>query len=169
MPHLLLPQGGGTRGLQDLKERGSRGDLGSGLQAGELPAQLPQQTPREEKGATRPRAVRTQGEGRRCRGTHGGGGAGGGAHGPGRWLVAEKSAVGAFSKAGQVPLSGCQGCHLRPASLEMGKQCRFQAGQQASRPAEPSFGGGLQTFLFQSQDSGTKEPKESNTFQDLIS
>lgn len=143
MPHLLLPQGAVHEDFRTLKEEVQREtwEVEKLSPEGKSPLlSSPQQTPREEKGATRPRVdgEDPSGKGRRCRGT-GGGGSQGGAHGPGRWLVArEESAVGAFSKGLVMPPLRLPGLPLLPAPLwRWAKQCRFPgwaAGQQ-----KPSF------------------------------
>ena len=118
--------------------------------------------------------VRTQGNGRRCR-EHGGGGAVGGSHRPGRrWPVARGVGSGCLLQGwSSAPLPGCQGRHCA--------LCPFGDGQTVQIPRLPPdrqrWAAGQQnllleggwTFPFQSprlRDQGTQE---SNTFQDLIS
>lgn len=167
MPHLLLPRVG-TRGLQDPKRRGSKGDLGSGEtepRREELPAQLPQQTPREEKGATRPRAdgedptERQEMQGNMEVGELGVGS-------PRTWQMASGQRSWQWIPSPRLvkcPPLRLPGSPLHPASLwRWANSAGSQAGQQASRTF---FWRGARPFFSRVQDSGTKEPKSLILFR----
>lgn len=107
--------------------------------------------------------VRTQGKGRRCRGTWRWGSWG---RSPRTWQMASGQRSRQWVPSPRLvkcPPLRLPGLPLRPASLwRWANSAGSQAGQQASRTF---FWRGAQPFFSRVQDSGTKEPKSLILFR----